>query len=282
MEESITVVHILKNFAYLAEVVVIVFTGKWLLDFLTSYSLKEEFTSKDNLAVCISSIGFIIGVSIIATAAAMGENPSFLASLLEIATFGFLGIGLLLVSKEINDHFILKHFNIRKELIDDQNAGTGAVLFGTYICSSLIIAGSIGGDGVEPLVTLVFFALGQITMIIFTYIYQYIIPFDLHEEIERDNVAAGVAFGGTFIAIGLLLFKGLHGEFFGWKDHLIGFLVYSGIGFVLLPAVRFLFVNFFVYKVKLDKEIATDQNIGIGIIEACISILASSWIYFII
>ncbi len=282
MESFIDTSEILHNLAYLGIVVLLIFIGKWILDYITTYELKVEFTEKDNLAISLSTLGYIAGISIICTAAATGESISFVGGLLELGTYGFLGIALLLASKYLNDWFILREFSIYKELVDDKNPGTGAVLFGTYICSALIIAGAITGHGGGPITVIAFFLLGQILMVVFTQLYQLVTPFDLHKEIERDNVAAGVAFGGTFIAIGILLFKGLEGDFIGWKSNLIDFGIYSGIGLILLPSVRFLFIRFFVWGVHLDREISEDQNIGIGMIEASISIMAATWILFIV
>jgi len=276
------IIELGQSVIYLIEVVAFVFLGKWILGIIANYSIKDEFTQKDNLALCVSSVGYMIGISIIATSAASGENLPFLISLMEIATYGGLGIALLLISRLINDRFILSKFSIRKELLEDKNTGTGAVLFGTYIGSAFLIAGATVGEGGGPITVMAFFLLGQIVMVLFSYIYQIITPFDLHDEIEKDNVAAGVAFGGTYIAIGILLFKALQVDFIGWTENLITFGFYSLLGLVLLPMIRFFFVHFFVSGVNLNNEISKDQNVGIAIIEATMSILASTWIYFLI
>ena len=277
-----SIIELGQSVIYLIEVVAFVFLGKWILGLIANYSIKNEFTQKDNLAICVSSVGYMAGISIIATSAASGEDLPFLINLMEIATYGGLGIALLLISRLINDRFILRKFCIRKELLEDKNAGTGAVLFGTYIGSAFLIAGATVGEGGGPITVIAFFLLGQIIMILFSHIYQIITPFDLHDEIEKDNVAAGVAFGGTYIAIGILLFKALQNDFIGWSENLITFGFYSLLGVLLLPMIRFFFVHFFVSGVNLNDEISKDQNVGIAIIEATMSILASTWIYFLI
>jgi uncharacterized membrane protein YjfL (UPF0719 family) len=282
MFNQIDFIEILKNISYLVEVVFFIFIGKAVLDFVTPYSLKEEFTQKDNLAVALSSTGYLLSVAIICLAASVGVSESYLIGLVDIATYGSLGLLLLFISKIINDNFILKDFSIRKELIEDKNVGTGAVLFGTYLCSALIVAGSIMGEGGGPLSALIFFLLGQMFMVIFTIIYQYITPFDLHKEIEADNVAAGVAFGGTFIAIGLILFKGLSEDFLGWRENLVLFLIYGVGSLLLLVLVRFIFIKCFVLGVDLNQEISEDRNVGIAILEAATAIIVATALYFII
>ena len=282
MFNGIELMEFFKNISFFLEIVFFIFISKWVLDFVTSYSLKEEFTDKDNLAVSLSSSGYFIGVAIICLGASLGDSSSYFMGLIDIATYGSLGLFLLFISKIINDNFILRKFSIKKELIEDKNSGTGAVLFGTYICSALIIAGAIVGEGGGPLSAIIFFLLGQAFMVIFTLIYQIITPFDLHQELEKDNVAAGVAFGGTFIAIGIILLKGLSEDFTSWRENLVLFLIYGFSSLILLVIVRYIFVKFFVFKVDLNREIAEDKNIGIAFLEATTAIIIATILYFII
>ena len=47
--------------------------------------------------------------------------------------------------------------------------------------------------------------LGQLALIAFAWIYNRITPFDIHDEIEKDNEAAGVSFGGALTAVGIVI-----------------------------------------------------------------------------
>ncbi|MEE9189369.1 MAG: DUF350 domain-containing protein, partial [Candidatus Neomarinimicrobiota bacterium] len=116
-----------------------------------------------------------------------------------------------------------------------------AVQLGSYIASGLVIAGSIHGEGGGIGTVIVFFILGQVALVFFAWIYNLITSYDIHEEIEMDNVAAGVAFGGTLIAVGILLMKGASGNFISWKHNLSVFGVDVILIFLLLPAVRYFF-----------------------------------------
>ena len=104
---------------------------------MTVYSLKDELTHRDNLAIALSSVGYLSGIAIICLSAAAGESKNYITGVIDIAVFSLLGMILLLISKLINDKFILSKFSIRKELVNDKNAGTGAVMLGSYLASAV-------------------------------------------------------------------------------------------------------------------------------------------------
>ena len=115
---------------------------------------------------------------------------------------------------------------------------------------------------------LVFFAVGQVVLIIFALVYNLITPFDLHDEIEKDNAAAGVAFGGALVAIGIVLMHASAGNFVSWGINLSTFFLESLFVLVFLPIVRFCFDKFLFAKFDLNQEIQKDRNLGAGFLEA--------------
>ncbi|MCB0313827.1 MAG: DUF350 domain-containing protein, partial [Calditrichaeota bacterium] len=62
---------------------------------------------------------------------------------------------------------------------------------------------------------------------------------DLHAEIEKDNVAVGVAFAGVLIAIGNIVRIGASGDFISWEYNLTTFFGFVLFGLILLPVLRF-------------------------------------------
>lgn len=241
--------------------------SKMLNDYFTPYKIDEELHEKDNVALATSMAGYLGATTIIFIGALLGPSLSILEDLMVVGGYSLLGIALLNLSRVINDRFILHSFSNVKEIITDRNVGTGAVQFGSYFASGLIVAGSIHGEGGGIHTLLVFFALGQIALVIFTKIYNWITPFDIHDEIERDNVAAGVAFGGTLIAVGIILMKGASGNFVDWGHNLSIFVMDVLLVFILLPTVRFFFDKMMMPKASLDHEIQHDRNLGAGLLE---------------
>ena len=93
-------------------------------------------------------------------------------------------------------------FSIEKEIVEDQNIGTAAAEFGINVATGLVIAGAIAGDGaggelVSAFTALAFLAMGLILLILFYLFYLVSTPFNIHTEIENDNNAVGIAFGGN-------------------------------------------------------------------------------------
>lgn len=252
--------------------VMVLFLAKVVNDLLTPYKIDSELVEKDNTAVAVSFAGYLGGVTAIFIGAYAGPDTGLLNDLMITAAYSVGGILALNFSRFINDKLILYKFSNTKELIEDKNVGTGAVQFGSQIASALIIAGAISGEGGGPLTALVFFGLGQVALILFTFVYNLITPFDIHKEIEDDNVAAGIAFGGTLIALGIVIFRGTAGDFVSWGYNLIIFgLNVAGI-ILFLPLVRLFFDKIIIPKKSLNSEIQKDRNIGAGFLEAAVSI----------
>lgn len=258
----------------------IILLSKMVNDWLTPFSVDEELTLKDNVAFAISIGGYLTATTIVFVGAMTGPSKGIFQDLLLVGGYSILGIGLLNISRYINDSCILYKFSNVKEIITDRNEGTGAVQFGSYVASGLIVAGSISGEGGGILTAVAFFVLGQVALIGFTWIYNVITPFDVHDEIEKDNVAAGIAFGGALIALGFILMKGASGNFISWSHNLKKFALDALLIFLLLPIVRIFFDKIIIPKSDLNHEIKNDRNIGAGFLEAMVMIGFSVVLYF--
>ena len=74
----------------------------------------------------------------------------------------------------------------------------------------------------------------------------------------------------------------MFGEFVGWTESIIAFLVYAIVGFVLLYAIRYLVDLALFPRVKLSEELAVDRNIGAAFIEGAALISVSLILFFAI
>ena len=258
----------------------IVLFSKMINDILTPYKVDDEFTNKDNVALSTSIGGYFGATTIVYVGAFLGPTRGIIMDLLFVGGYAIFGVFLLNISRFINDRLILYKFSNVKEIIEDRNVGTGAVQFGSYIASGLIVAGAIHGEGGGILTALAFFALGQMGLIAFTWVYNIITPFDIHEEIENDNVAAGVALGGTLVAVGIILMKGASGDFISWTYNLSIFGMDVMLVFILLPAVRIFFDKIIIPNTALNHEIQFDRNLGAGLLEMIMAISFSIILFF--
>ena len=254
--------------------------SKYIKDILTPYQLRKQLDTKQNIAVAISLSGYLIAVVIVLLGAFLSPSKNLLADTLEFMLYATLGILLLNLSRAINDKFLLRKFCNVKELVTDQNAGAGAVEFGSYIASGLVIAGAIHGQGGGIHTALAFFILSQAALIGFALLYNIITPFDVHDEIEKDNVAAGVAFGGTLVALGIILLKGTVGDFISWQYNLTNFLVSVVSSLIFFPIIRILLDKLLIPKIDLNHAIAQNKNLAIGILEMTVAISFAVIIYF--
>lgn len=263
---------LLSGAAYLVLATILLFAAKYVNDFLTPYLIDVELAKRDNVALAVSFCGYVAGVAIIFIGALIGPTTELVPDLMRTGGWALAGIFLLNLSRVINDRVLLPRFSNVKEIIEDQNAGVGAVQAGGYIASALIVAGSIHGEGGGFLSMLAFYAAGQVALFVFTWIYDRITPYDLHAELEADNVAAGVAFGGGLVAIGLVLMHACAGNFVGWGANFKQFGLEALLILLLLPMVRWFLDKAILARLDLNHEIAQDRNLGAALLESTVMI----------
>jgi uncharacterized membrane protein YjfL (UPF0719 family) len=276
------------SLAYVVLGVVVLIVAKLVNDWLTPFKIDRQLTEKDNPAVGLALTGYFAGVVIIFLGASIGPDVSALSTteLLQMIGIDFLwsmgGILALNVGRVVVDRLVLTKFSTVKEIIEDRNVGTGAVEAGCYIATALVVAGAIHGEGGNLLTAIVFFLLGQLVLVLFSRFYQMITRYDIHEEIEKDNVAAGVALGVSMIAIGILLLRATMGDFIGWAENMQSFAVNAGIGFVLLMILRRVTDALLLPGTTIAHEIAHDQNLNAAWVEGIVSVGLATVIFFMI
>jgi uncharacterized membrane protein YjfL (UPF0719 family) len=261
---------------YIAVSFAIFLLGKFIYQLLNrGFSVKEELVVKDNLAFSFAHVGYFIGLLIVIGGAIVGPSKGIVSDVIVILVYGVLGIILLNISIIINDKIILRNFSVKKEIITDQNVGTGIFECAVSISSGLIIYGAITGEtdygwGFSILSAVVFWAAGLVALFIISKVYQLITPYDVHEHIEKDNVAVGIGFAGVLIAVANLISFGLYGDFEGWAYTFTeaGFELVLGI--ILLPVMRFITDKILLPGQNLTDEIINQEkpNIGAALVEA--------------
>ncbi len=260
---------------YIAVAFAIFLIGKFVYQLLhPSFKVRDELVKKDNFAFAVAHVGYYIGLLFSIGSAIVGPSNGLVSDVIDISIYGLLAIVLLNISIFLSDYLILRNFSIRKEIIEDQNAGTGIVEGAVSVASGLIIFGAVSGESGNLLfgilTAVVFWAFGQFALIVTTRIYNWITPYDLHEHIEKDNVAVGVGFAGAIIAIANLIRFGLVGDFDGWMPTFTeaGFELLVGI--ILLPVMRLITDKILLPGERLTDEIINQEkpNVGAALVEA--------------
>ena len=265
------------GFTYLAVVLVLLVIGKLVYDGLhRRFVLRTELVEKDNLAVALAVAGYYLGLVIVLGGVVSGPASfSVLDDVIGLAIFGLLGIVLLNLSAWINDKVVFSKFDNEKEIVEDRNAGMGAVEGGNYVAVGLITAGAMSGEG-GLLPGLVFWLSGLVALIVAGLLYDKITSYDLHDQIEKDNVAVGVAFAGVLVGFGNIIRLAGAGDFVSWNESLTEFGYYTVVGLILLPLIRIFADKVLLPGASLSDELVKDRpNLGAGFIEA-VSYLAAS------
>ncbi len=276
MNDFQEILHELANAGvYLASAFIIFFIGRLLYQlFSPKINVKSELVDKDNFAFSVSYVGYFIGLLLAIGSAVIGPSVDLLKDVEDIFIYGILAIILLNLSRLINDKLILNKFSSRKEIIEDQNTGTGVVEAANSIASGLIIFGAISGDPGDEmsgiLSALAFWGIGQVLMIITAKVYNMMVSFDVHDYIEKDNVAVGIGFAGALIALGNIIQFGIADDFESWDITAIRLGSEVLIGLIMLPIVRFLADKILLPGRNLTDELINQEkpNNGAALIEA--------------
>ncbi len=291
-----------RGLVYVGMGIVSLVLAKLAQDFLTPYRINEQLGRKSNTALGLSITGYFLGIVIVfvgalyqpLTVIRSGQwqlTGDFWMEALEVFLYSIAGILVLNASRLLVDKLVLYKFKTEKEIIQDENMGTGAVEFAVYVAVGLVIAASIAGSGsgasdvgiAQSVVrSVAFFALGMAALVLFALFYQLTTSFDIHSEIERDNAAVGIALAGNLVAIALVIFKAVFGEFVGWTESLTAFATFAVIGFALLYVVRIIVDFALLPGTRVAEELAASRNKGVAFIESGVVISAALILYFAI
>ncbi len=266
---------IITTAIYLAASFILFVIGKVVYQlFHPKVKVTHELVENDNFAFSFAYVGYFIGLLLAIGSAVLGESSGLWIDLVDIGVYGLLAILLLNLSIIINDKVILRHFSVKKEILEDRNMGTGIIEGAIAIATGLIILGAIHGEGYGdggPIVTaILYWILGMALMFITSLVYNAITPYDVHEHIEKDNVAVGIGFAGAMIAIANLVRFALMHDFEDWIITLEDVGIDVAIGLVFLPLARFLTDKILLPGQNLTDEIINQErpNCGAALIEA--------------
>ncbi|MEO1099021.1 MAG: DUF350 domain-containing protein [Bacteroidota bacterium] len=266
---------IITTALYLAASFILFIIGKLVYQlFHPKVKVAWELVENDNFAFATAYVGYFIGLLLAIGSAVVGETYGLWIDLMDIGIYGALAIVLLNLSIIINDKIILRHFSVKEEILEQRNTGTGIVEGAIGVATGLIILGAIHGEGYGeggPIITaLLYWLLGMVIMFITSLVYNAITPYDIHEHIEKGNVAVGIGFAGAMIAIANLIRFALMHDFEDWIITLEDVGIDVGIGLALLPLVRFLADKILLPGQNLTDEIVNQENpnCGAALVEA--------------
>ncbi len=242
-----------------------------------------------NIAVGLRRTGLYLGVAIAIAGTLGGVSKGFFIDIIQLIIDGFIIIGLMFSTRFINDFIMLNHINNDEECIkifpqpDGSevvgNTAVGMVEAGMYIATGFILNGSFSGSGgtfFQGIASAVlFFIAGQITLLFVGFLYENITPFNVREEIKKNNLAAGIGLGGILMALGIILMASISGPFTGWGSDLAGFVIYAVFGIIMLLVFRKIADSLLLPTTDIATEVTEDRNVAaLIVVQSAINAIA--------
>lgn len=231
-------------------------------------SLKEEIFGRANSALAVSTAGYLLGIVIALGGVLTGPSAGLQADLTSIALFGLQTVVMMLIASFICEKLLLHHFDNTKEIVEDQNLGTAFVEAGLHIANGLILLSIQQGAGAWQ-TGIAFWAIAQIVLLLAGLLYEWTTSHSIHDELERDNAAVGLAFGGVLVGMGNIVSISVGGDFTGWAESLKLFAADVLFGLVALYLIKRLTDLLLAPGVSLaGEQTAETPRIGAGLLEA--------------
>ena len=270
---------VLTSLIYVLVSCLILFLSKILFNKIYSYKIEEQI-KEGNCTPIIAFCGYILGITAILIGVFIGpSNANYTYDLLTYLSYSILGIVLMNISGIIADKLILYKFDSAKEMIEDKNIGTAVVHFGIYLASGLIISACVNGEYGGIISSIVYYILGMLFLFVFLKIYDLITPYSIHDELEKDNYAAGIALSGNIIAIGLILMKATLGDIEDWQRSAVLYFIDLLSIVLLLPSIRLILGNFIIKNIN---SLIKENNVGAGLIEFITIISFALVVFFMV
>lgn len=245
----------------------IVFLWMWIAKLIADRRVRAVFDSNAeieqnaNASVGLRRAGLYLGLAVGMTGALSGRSRGFQADVVELLVEGAVLTALLMVSQQLTDKVVI-HGVANDEAARDGNVAVGLVEFGVSLATGLIALGSFSGDGGGVASAVLFFALGQLALMLLAFAYEKITPYDVVDDIRDGNAAAGLMLAGTLIAFGFILSASLTGPSLGWSEDLSGFGLSAASGLVLLLALQWPIDRIFLPGITLRQAIETERNLA--------------------
>jgi uncharacterized membrane protein YjfL (UPF0719 family) len=231
--------------------------------------------AENDRAVLAGEAGNVLALAILAGGVVKANTISddLATDALWCAVFATLGLVLLEPTCALGNALLL-HKRLRPSIAaGNVAAGLAAAL---HAVSMGLLASRAAGGGDLPAVglALVFFALAVAAHQVMVGLFRLLTTYDDSEQIEGENVAAAVSWGGISLAVAVVVSRALEGDFVDWPSALGGFGALSLATLAFYP-VRQLLVQGVVLGTRptfrggaLDDAIGVDRNVGAAMLEA--------------
>jgi uncharacterized membrane protein YjfL (UPF0719 family) len=288
-------------------VIVLLIIARGVYRLVLGQAMTETLIDRDNKAAAVALSGFLLGVIQVIIPVLSAPSHTFWSDVKGVAAYGIGGIVAMTVAGLIFEQYSRWTGAPLREQIAQGNLAAGIIDGAIHFASGQIVAGALTdggaalsqlgfsprfmgffvpyelriqdagaptGDSGTLLPTIVFWAAGVAALIVFTHIFRQITAYHDAELIKQGNVAAALGCAGLIVAIGMMIGYAVSGNFTGYGDSFRSFGLMLLVVLVLYPVrqivVQMLLLGggFSLRNGRLDHEIAKDQNVGAGLLEA--------------
>ncbi|MCP4671726.1 MAG: DUF350 domain-containing protein [Desulfobacula sp.] len=289
MNAAVTLAGLGQGIIYVIIGLFFIFLVKKIDDFRTKDFDDDTHIDDGNVAIGLRRAGLYLGIAIALSGAMEGASKGFLLDIIQLLVDGIIITGFMFTSRFINDFMMLGHLNNDVECVKrfkqpdgsevTGNTAVGMVEAGMFIATGFILNGSLAGGGgtfIQSIASaILFFIVGQITLLIFGLLYELITPFNVRDEIKNNNLAAGIGLGGVLVALGIILMSSISGPFTGWSNDLANFGIYAAFGIFMLLIFRKIADKLLLPTTNIATEVKEDKNIAaLIVIQSAINAIA--------
>lgn len=228
-----------------------------------------------NAAHGMVQVGQVVGAFLVGAAAVKGtvHGEGLAHDLPRVAGFALVGMALVMLIGHLGIRLLLKA-QLAAELARG-NVAAGVAAGAHYAATAVITSHAVSGGTLHDLgLSLIFFAIGQITLHLFITLFRALTVYDDAEQIKGENLAAALSYAGVSLAVAIVVGRALDGDFVSWTESLKGYgavlLFLLGLYPVrqVLVQVVLLGAPFTLRGGRLDNGISAERNAGLGALEA--------------
>ena len=235
----------------------------------SKYDHINELNENNNTALSLRMVGLYIGIAI-AMQALMDFNFRDLAQLIDTVANTGLIVFLFYVALKILDRVVLSGIDNDNDIKSNNNA-VGLIEMGYLVSTGLIMNASLLGEGVFYS-SLIFFLLGQLSLVIAYFLYTKLYTFDLVKSVHEAQLPAAILISSLLLSLGIIVSSAVSGPDLGIIADIKSFALSATTGIIILVLLSGRIVdNLFLPGSSIEQELK-DNNPAAMLISAGIKI----------
>ena len=270
------------------------------------FVLSDQLTTRDNPALAIDFAAFLFSMCLITRGSLTDLQPG-IDTPMYFATFfiyQIVGCVILLISRVLNDKLMLRKVDNVKAMIDERSVAVACVQAGTMVATAMIFSAASGGEeqsfGEGFVLTLIYFAIGQVLLIAYGNIIDIVTALPLITEIDKQlvvrsgtadaeqvaaemkatslfteaasgNAAAGVAAGFDLVHAGVLITAPIYVGY-----GIVPWLIFVVASLAIVSPIVTIYLDQIIMRgVAYQVNILRHKNWGAAILQGALKLLYS-------